>query len=129
MKPTFEDEVIAEIEAIMKRKPERGVVACMCCEKYFSSADRRRIHFCPGCKNHVPSPAFGCPTLLLQEGGVSLCRMKPDPSSASNSHLFNARPKYKDRRRRHEDIPEEVEIEDLLGEDLGVRICVDRDNE
>lgn len=126
MKRTFEDECIAEIEEAMKRKPERGVVLCMCCEKYFSSPDRRRIHFCPGCKIHVPNPAFGCPTLLLQEGGVSLSRMRPDPASASNSHLFNARPKCKDKRRLIENIPEEEEI-DLFEEDLGVKVFVERD--
>lgn len=122
--PTFEDEMIAEIEKVRNQKQEKGVVKCLCCERYFPSSDKRRIHFCSGCKSHASNDrAFGCPTRLLEVGGVSLCRMKPDPSHTSNSHLFNARPKYKDKRRRHEDIPEEEEIEDLLEEDLGIRVC------
>lgn len=108
----FELEEIKRIEAMRNRKPERGVIPCMCCEKYFPSPDRRRIHFCPGCKEHASNArAFGCPTRLLEIGGVSLSKQKHDPSHYSNSHLFNARPKYKDRRRRHEDIPEEEELD------------------
>lgn len=123
--PKFEEELISEIEATMKRKPERGVVACLCCERYFISADRRRIHFCSGCKVHSPM-AFGCPTRLLEIGGVSLSRMRPDPAHTSNSYLFNARPKYKNRRQRLEDLPEEEEF-DLFEEDLGVRVVIERD--
>lgn len=122
--PDFEKECIAEIEKTMNRKPERGVVECLCCERYFSSADRRRIHFCPGCKVHAPNPALGCPMRLLEVGGVSLSRMRPDPSHASNDHLFNA--KYKDRRRKQADFDEE-DLDLFEEEDLGVRVVMDRD--
>lgn len=125
--PAFEREYIAEIEKTMNRPPERGVITCNCCWKYFPSKDRHRIHYCEKCLPHyMTRGSLGCPMIVSEHGGVSLSKMRHDPSHYSNSHLFNAHPKYKDRRRRHEDLPEEEEF-DLFEEDLGVRVVIDRD--
>ena len=127
---TFEEEMDREYTEILHQKPKPGIIECACCERKWKSPDVKRVRTCKECQPHVLNRGvMGCFLTHLEGRGIYRIRLKHNPKHSNNSHLFNARPQYKDRRRRHEDIPEEGEIEDLLGEDLGIRICVDRDNE
>lgn len=121
----FEREYIAEIEKTMNKPVESGEITCNCCWKYFMSEDRHRIHYCDRCLPHyLNRGSLGCPLIIAEHGGVSLCRKRLYTSD--NIYRFNGSPRCKDRRRRYEDLPEEEEF-DLFEEDLGVRVVIDRD--
>lgn len=118
--PRFEEEEGDRIQEIRNRKPEREVVKYLCCERFFSSIDKRRIRFCPSCKVHASTAgALGCPIQLAEFGGLNLREFK-----VRGTFPFNAHPRP--RRRHEEEIPEEEEF-DLFEEDLGVKVRMDRD--